>query len=126
MNFNFLVAFLLPILAGLMYFAMAAEVRRTSKFRSIMFGDIGFKKIEAAFILFGIYFIPRPLQNILGPYPSTLIVNCLRQFFLMAVIAPSILVAIFHWAPTPSGAPRSSKFAAYTVGGTLMGIILFC
>ncbi|MDR3256557.1 MAG: hypothetical protein LBT18_02745 [Endomicrobium sp.] len=88
----------------------------------MMFGDIGFKKIEAAFILFGIYFITRPLQNILGPHPMSLIVNCLRQFFLMAVIAPSILVAISHWVPTPSGAPRSTKFAAYTIG-VLMGII---
>jgi hypothetical protein len=122
MNIIFLMAFLFPILAGMMYFVMAVEVRRTSKFRSMMFGDIGFKKIEVAFIMFGIYFITRPLQNILGPYPMPLIVNCLRQFFLMAVIAPSILVAIFHWVPTPSGAPHSSKFASYTVG-MLMGII---
>jgi hypothetical protein len=121
-NFKFLITFVLPVLSGLMYFAMALEVRRTSKFRSIMFGDIGFKKIEAAFVLFGIYFITRPLQNILGPYPMPLILNCLRQFFLMAVIAPSILVAIFHWVPTPSGALHSSKFAAYAIG-TLMGII---
>jgi hypothetical protein len=120
--FQFLITFILPVLAGIIYFAMAAEVRRTSKFRSIMFGDIGFKKIEIAFTLFGIYFITRPLQNVLGPYPMPLIINCLRQFFLMAVIAPSILVAVFHWVPTPSGAPRSSKFAAYTIGA-LMGTI---
>ncbi|MDR2811695.1 MAG: hypothetical protein LBB06_01125 [Endomicrobium sp.] len=122
MNFTFLIVFLFPIVTGLMYFVMAAEVSRTNKFRSMMFGDIGFKKIEAAFIMFGIYFITRPLQNILGHYPMPLIVNCLRQFFLMAVIAPSILIAIFHWVPTPSGAPHSSTFASYTVG-TLMGII---
>jgi hypothetical protein len=105
-----------------MYFVMAAEVRRTSKFRSMMFGDIGFKKIEVAFIMFGIYFITRPFQNILGHHPAPLIVNCLRQFFLMAVIAPSILVAIFHWVPMPNGTSYSSKFAFYTVG-ILMGII---
>jgi hypothetical protein len=122
MNFTFLTTFLFPILAGLMYFVMAVEVRRTSKFRSMMFGDIGFKKIETAFIMFGIYFITRPLQNILGHHPMPLIVNCLRQFFLMAVIAPSILVAIFYWVPTPSGTPHSSKYASYIVG-TLMGII---
>ncbi|MCL2484662.1 MAG: hypothetical protein FWF00_02820 [Endomicrobia bacterium] len=122
MNYDLLITFCLPVFAGLMYFAMAYEVRRTSKFRSMMFGEIGFKKIELAFILFGIYFITRPLQNFLGPHPMPLIINSARQFFLMAVIAPSILVAIFHWVPTPSGAPRSSTFAAYTIG-TLMGII---
>jgi drug/metabolite transporter superfamily protein YnfA len=122
MNFNFIVTFFLPLVAGLMYFFMAFQVKRTSKFRSIMFGEIGFRKLETAFILFGIYFITRPLQNILGSHPWPLIINCTRQFFLMAVISPSILVAIFHWVPTPSGAPRSSKFAAYTIG-VLMGII---
>jgi hypothetical protein len=122
MKFNFIVTFFLPILAGMMYFFMALEVKRTSKFRSMMFGEIGFKKIELAFIMFGIYFITRPLQNILGSHPWPLLINCARQFFLMAVIAPSILVAIFHWVPTPSGAPHSTKFAAYTIG-SLMGII---
>ncbi len=122
MNLDFLVTFLLPVLAGIMYFMMAYEVKRTSKYRSIMFGEIGFKKLQIAFLMFGIYFITRPLQNIFGPHPYPLIVNSIRQFFLMAVIAPSILVAIFHWVPTPSGAPRSSTFAAYTMG-VLMGII---
>lgn len=122
MTLDLLVTVFIPVIAGLIYFLMAAEVRRTSKFRSMMFGEIGFKKIEIAFILFGIYFITRPLQNFLGPHPMPLIINSLRQFFLMAVIAPSILVAIFHWVPTPSGAPKSSTFAAYTIGA-LMGII---
>lgn len=122
MYLDFIVTFFLPIIAGLMYIFMAAEVRRTSKLRSLMFGEIGFKKIEIAFLMFAIYFITRPLQNLLGPHPMPLIVNSIRQFFLMAVIAPSILVAIFHWVPTPSGAPKSSTFAAYTIG-SLMGII---
>jgi hypothetical protein len=117
-----MITFFLPVLAGLMYFFMALEVKRISKFRSMMFGEIGFKKIEVAFVMFGIYFITRPLQNIVGPHPMPLIINCIRQFFLMAVISPSILVAIFHWVPTPSGAPHSTKFAAYTIG-ILMGII---
>lgn len=122
MNIDFIITIFLPLLAGLLYFFMAFEVRRTSKIRSLMFGEIGFKKIETAFILFGIYFITRPLQNLMGPHPMPLIINSLRQFFLMAVIAPSILVAIFHWVPNKSGAPKSSTFAAYTIG-TLMGII---
>lgn len=122
MNLDFAITAFLPAITGIFYFFMAIEVKRTSKFRSIMFGEIGFKKLEIAFILFGIYFITRPLQNIIGPHPWPMIINSARQFFLMAVIAPSILVAIFHWVPTPSGAPKSSTFAAYTIG-ILMGII---
>jgi hypothetical protein len=122
MNPDMLVTLFLPVIAGLMYFFMAFEVKRTGKFRALMFGEIGFKKLEAAFILFGIYFITRPLQNLCGPYPMPVIINCIRQFFLMGIIAPSILVAIFHWVPAQSGAPRSSKFAAY-VTAILMAVI---
>jgi hypothetical protein len=67
-------------------------------------------------MMFGIYFITRPLQNILGIHPMPLVINCCRQFFLMAFIAPSILVAIFHWVSAPNGAPRSTKFASYAIG----------
>ncbi|WP_413906388.1 hypothetical protein [Candidatus Endomicrobiellum trichonymphae] len=60
---------------------MAFKVSRIKIFRSMMFGEIGFKKIESAFVMFGIYFITRLLQNILGPHPLPLIINCIRQFF---------------------------------------------
>lgn len=122
MSWDLLVNIFVPVIAGIMYFLMAGYVKKISKFRAMMFGELAFKKIEFAFILFGIYFITRPFQNFLGPHPMPLIINCVRQFFLMAIIAPSILVAIFHWIPTPSGAPKTSKFAAYTIG-CLMGVI---
>jgi len=122
MKFDLLVTFFLPVITGAVYFFMSGKIRQTGKYRSILFGEIGFKKLEVAFILFGIYFITRPLQNFLGPHPMPLIINSARQFFLMAVIAPSILVAIFHWVPTPSGAPKTNRVAAYVVG-VLMGII---
>ncbi|MDR3112216.1 MAG: hypothetical protein LBU55_03485 [Elusimicrobiota bacterium] len=117
-----LIIIFFPILTGFMYFWMALEVKKISKLRSLIFGEIAFKKMQFAFVIFGIYFASRPLQNILGVHPMPLIINCIRQFFLMAIVAPSILVAIFHWIPQASGAPRSEKFASYTVG-TLMAII---
>ncbi|MDR2773014.1 MAG: hypothetical protein LBB93_06060 [Elusimicrobiota bacterium] len=122
MNFDFAITVFLPLLSGMMYFFMAVVVRRVGKYRAIMFGEIGFRKLEFAFAMFGVYFITRPLQNFIGPHPLPMIINSLRQLFLMAFIAPSVLVAIFHWVPTPSGAPKSQKFAAYAVG-CFMGII---
>lgn len=118
----FLVNVLVPVIAGLVYFMMAAEINRVSKIRKIMFGEIGYKKIYIAFFLFGIYFITRPLQNLIGPHPWPMIINSLRQVFLMAIIAPAILVGIFHWVPDEEDTPKSAVFAAYAVG-TLMAII---
>ncbi|MBN1824588.1 MAG: hypothetical protein JW803_09755 [Endomicrobiales bacterium] len=106
-----------PVVAGLVYFFMAAEIGRVSKVRRIMFGEIGYKKVFTAFLMLGVYFFTRPLQNLLGPHPWPLIINCARQFFLMAVIAPAILVGIFHWVPNEEKVTtRSAAVASYVVG----------
>lgn len=119
-----LINILVPIAAGLTYFVMAAEIYRVSKVRKIMFGEIGYKKVQLAFTLFGIYFITRPLQNLLGPYPWPMIINDFRQFFLMAIIAPSILVSILHWVPSEKDTPKSLAFASYAIGSLMAGIFI--
>ena len=111
-----LINLIVPVIAGFVFFSMAAEIKRVSKITMIMFGEIGYRKVFAAFLMFGIYFMTRPLQNIIGPHPWPLIINCARQFFLMAVISPAILVGIFHWVPSDKGTPKSTVFAAYAVG----------
>lgn len=112
----FLINLAIPIIAGVVYFIMAYEVRKVGKVRQIIFGEIGYKKVFDAFILFGIYFLTRPLQNIIGPYPWPMIVNCLRQFFLMAVISPAILVGIFYWDSDEGELSRAVKVASYSIG----------
>ena len=111
-----LINLIVPVIAGFVFFSMAAEIKRVSKIRMIMFGEIGYKKVFTAFLMFGIYFMTRPLQNVIGPHPWPLIINCARQFFLMAIISPAILVGILHWVPSERGTPRSVTFAAYAVG----------
>jgi len=111
-----LINIIVPVIAGLVFFSMAAEIKRVSKIRMIMFGEIGYKKVFTAFLMFGIYFMTRPLQNLMGPHPWPLVINCVRQFFLMAVISPAILVGILHWVPSEKGTPKSATYAAYAVG----------
>jgi hypothetical protein len=118
----FFVNILVPIVTGGVYFIMAAEIKRVTKIRKLMFGEIGYNKAFTAFLLFGFYFVTRPLQNVLGPHPWPMLINSMRQFFLMAVIAPSILVGILHWVPSEKGTPKSTSVAAYA-GGLLMAVI---
>ncbi|MBR4632236.1 MAG: hypothetical protein IKO48_02820 [Elusimicrobia bacterium] len=119
---EFLINLLVPIITGVVYFIMALETIRVSRIRKFMFGEIGYQKLFNAFILLGIYFITRPLQNIIGPHPWPMIINSARQIFIMGLIAPAIFVGILHWVPGKSGAPRSSVVASYAIG-LLMGII---
>lgn len=116
MAIKFWVNIIVPVLAGVIYFVMAWEVKKVSKVRKLIFGEIGFKKVFLAFILFGIYFITRPLQNIMGPHPWPMIINCIRQFLLMGIIAPAVLVGIFYWGSDEGEVPKATEIAAYTVG----------
>ena len=45
---------------------MAVEINRVSAIRKLILGEVGYKKVFVAFMLLGIYFITRPLQNISG------------------------------------------------------------
>lgn len=112
----FLLNLIIPLLAGLVYFFMAAEIRRVSHIRKLIFGEIGYRKVYNAYIMLGLYFATRPLQNLIGPHPWPLIMNSARQFLLMAVIAPSVFVAILHWVPNEKGTPKSAGFAAHFIG----------
>ena len=49
----FLINIAVPVIAGVVYFMMAFEVRKTGKIRHIIFGEIGYRKVFDAFILFG-------------------------------------------------------------------------
>jgi hypothetical protein len=110
-----LISLFIPIIAGLVYFYMAYQVHVVSQYRKLIFGELAYKKVFWAFLMFGVYFISRPLQ-MLNPYPWPMIINSIRQFFLMAIISPAILIGIFHWVPDEKGTPRSTVFAAYFVG----------
>jgi hypothetical protein len=118
----FLVNILVPIIGGLVYFFMAAEINRVSRVRKIMFGELWYRLVFNAFLMFGIYLIARPLQNVIGPYPWPMIINSMRQFFLMAVIAPAVLVGILHWVPSEKPLPKSAVVASYVIG-TLIAVI---
>jgi hypothetical protein len=45
-----------------------------------------------------------------------MIINSARQFFLMAIISPAVVVGIFHWVPSEKNVSKSVATAAYIVG----------
>ncbi|MCX5782293.1 MAG: hypothetical protein NT145_06275 [Elusimicrobia bacterium] len=122
MKLVFFVNILVPLFAGLVYLVLILELNRVRKIRKIMFGEMGYKKMFFAFLLLGIYLVTRPLQNLIGPHPWPMLINCLRQSFLMAFIAPSILVGIFHWIPDEKNPTKAIFYASY-ISGILMALI---
>jgi len=112
----------LPVIAGLVYFAMAYEIKKSNRGRTLIMGELTIKGTFYAYVAMGLWLMTRPLQNIIGPYPAPLIVNCIRQFLMMAVFAPSLLVAIFNWTSEEKKVPKTVQAAVFIVAA-FMGLM---
>lgn len=83
----------MPVLAGLVFFAMAKYVKRIGPLRTLIAGELTYKGAYLGFFFLGIYLASRPLQ-ILFPHPWPLIVNNLREFCMIGVFGPAAFLAI--------------------------------
>lgn len=83
----------MPVLAGLIYFAMAKYVQRIGPLRTLIAGELTYKGAYVGFLFLGIYLASRPLQ-ILYPHPWPLIINNLREFCMIAVFGPAMFLAV--------------------------------
>lgn len=88
----------MPIVAGLIFFALARFTKYIAPIRHFSAGEQTYSRAYVGFIAFGIYLASRPLQILLGPHPMPLIVNDIREFFMLGIFGPSIFLAIYGLA----------------------------
>ncbi len=118
----FVLNILLPVIAGIIYFAMAYQIKKTRRSRTLIMGELTLRGTFYAYVSLGLYLLTRPLQNILGPHPVPLIINSIRQVFMISCFAPAMLIAIFNWTSENKKVPKTTQAAAIVVAG-FMGII---
>lgn len=92
--FQITVNIVIPVLTGTLFFVLAWYVKRIAPLRTLVTGDLTYKGAFWGFICFGIYFGSRPLQILLGPHPMPLIVNNIREFFLIGLFTPAVFIAM--------------------------------
>ena len=83
----------MPVLAGLVFFAMAKYVKRIGPLRTLIAGELTYKGAYLGFLFLGIYLATRPVQ-ILFPHPWPLIVNNLREFCMIGIFGPAVFLAV--------------------------------
>jgi hypothetical protein len=91
--FPIFVNFVVPIFAGLVYFAMAIYVKHIGPMRTLVTGELTYKGAYWGFLIFGVYLATRPIQ-ILFPHPWPLIVNNLRELCMIGVFGPAVFIAM--------------------------------
>lgn len=90
----FIANILVPILAGIIYFFMAKYIKYIAPLRQLVTGRITYQGAFWGFIFFGFFLMTRPLQILLGPHPMPLIINNIREFFMIGLFAPTVFIGL--------------------------------
>lgn len=112
-----------PLFAGLVFFAMALYVKHIGPFRTLIAGELTYQGAFWGFLFLGIYLASRPLQ-ILFPHPWPLIINNLREFGLIAIFGPAVFLAMMSLVFGSDNIPRKAV-RAVVAGGILLAVV-FC
>ncbi|TXH26541.1 MAG: hypothetical protein E6Q99_04480 [Elusimicrobia bacterium] len=111
----------MPLLAGLIYFALAKYVRQIGPMRTLITGELTYKGAYLGFLFFGIYLASRPFQ-LLFPHPWPLILSGLREFCMIAVFGPAVFLAMLSLVFGAENIPR--RVIQAVVGlGVLLGLV---
>lgn len=96
----------LPVLAGLVYFALARYVKHIGPMRTLVTGKLTYDGAYWGFLLLGAYLATRPLQILLGPHPIPLIINSIREFAMIGFFGPAVTVAMLSLVLGSANVPR--------------------
>jgi hypothetical protein len=121
--FPLFVNFVVPVLAGLVFFAMAKYVRHIGPMRTLITGELTYRGAYWGFLLLGVYLASRPLQ-ILAPHPWPLVVNNLREFVMIGFFGPAVFVGMLSLVVGSDNVPRRFVWALFGAGVALA--LVFC
>ncbi|MFA5857720.1 MAG: hypothetical protein WC955_01495 [Elusimicrobiota bacterium] len=85
-----------PIITGTIFFGLAWYCAYIAPMRSLVTSELTYRAAFWGFIAFGIYLATRPFQVLLGPHPMPLIINNLREFFMIGFFGPGVFIALVN------------------------------
>jgi hypothetical protein len=112
-----------PLLAGLVFFAMAKYVHHIGPMRTLITGELTYRGAYWGFLFLGIYLASRPLQ-ILAPHPWPLLVNNLREFCMIGIFGPAVFLAMMSLVFGADNIPRRAVFLVAGIGMSLATIFV--
>src|SRR4051812_19261067 len=95
-----------PVLAGVVYFALARYVKHIGPMRTLVTGKLTYDGAYWGFLILGAYLATRPLQILLGPHPMPLIINCIREFIMIGLFGPAVTVAMLSLVLGSANVPK--------------------
>src|ERR1044072_6199933 len=96
----------IPILAGVVYLALARYVKFIGPMRTLVTGKLTYDGAYWGFLLLGSYLATRPFQILLGPHPMPLIINCVCELVVMGFFSPAVTIAMLSLVLGSSNVPK--------------------
>jgi len=121
--FKIFINIAVPILAGLVYFALARYVKHIGPMRTLVTGKLTYDGAYWGFLLLGAYLATRPLQILLGPHPMPLIINSIREFAMIGFFGPAVTIAMLSLVLGSTNVPKSLVRFLFGIG--IVAAILF-
>lgn len=110
----------IPVLSGLIYFAMAKYVKHVGPMRTLITGELTYRGAYYGFLFLGIYLASRPLQ-ILMPHPWPLMINNIREFCMIGIFGPAVFIAMMSFVLGPNLPRRAVLYVS--LAGLLLAAV---
>ncbi len=124
MNIDIIANIITPIISGLIYFGLAKYIKHVAPMRKLVIGELTYKGAYWGFICFGIYLMTRPVQILLGPHPMPLVIDNIREFFMLGLFAPAVFIGLVSLAVGHESLSR--KFIAVVFSTGIVLAVAFC
>ena len=105
-----------PVLAGVVFFALARYVRHIGPMRTLVTGKLTYDGAYWGFLLLGAYLATRPFQILLGDHPMPLVVNNVREFVMMGFFAPAVTAAMLSLVLGSANVPKALVRGLFAFG----------
>ncbi|MBN1622223.1 MAG: hypothetical protein JW871_06495 [Endomicrobiales bacterium] len=122
---NIFANIIVPILSGIIFIGLARYAIYLIPLRTLVTGARTYKNAALGFFCFGLYLTTRPVQILLGPHPMPLIVNNIREFFMIGIFAPAVFVAMMNWVFGMEKIGKKFTAFCFIVGLTLSIVFMY-
>ncbi|MCP4481293.1 MAG: hypothetical protein GY817_00485 [bacterium] len=97
---------IIPLIVSPIYLVLAFYVKRIKPLRLLIMGEDTYNYAFWIFLLFGIFFLGRPFQVLLGPHPFPFLISSIREFIMIGLLTPCVVSGVLNQVYYDSDFPK--------------------
>ena len=122
----FIVNVVTPFVVAPIYFVLAFYIRKVKPLRLLIMGEETYHYAFWIFFLFGLFFLGRPFQILLGGHPLPFIISSFREFIMIGLLTPCVISGVFNQLFYDSDLPKAIVRTVFAVCIALGIVFVYC